>query len=456
MKTTVAVLATLVALLATGSTARAHHFNRGHFVPAFRPCTAAQADTMTSHGVPACSSPVPLSDCAARPATALRVGAEQRSSYTMEPKGRRRTRDNGGAVDMDSRVGSSEITTCDGTPFTGTLKVEIVARMQRDDPACSTGHCTLPDFTYTHDLPCEHGICSMIGGANAGLVMSGLPPLPSDQTFRMFVVRAAILDLDGTPLLNTGMAVSGATVAEVQGGPGSAAAVTAWLSRVMGGLLPEDAEAYGSTSIGAPRRNLTRLVQAFAPCDAGSTDTTTGDGQAACTTTVLSDCALDPDAVNPVIPLNGNFIDTGKGKIDLGILGDASDPLLRTRGWIDGLQACDGKPFNGTIAVRAIVRATLLDPACTGGFCTTVDTPLVSGLVDVVDGGVESRQFDHLTLDFPASEAATATLNAEIVKIEFLDPHGNPFMVGPSWLVRCNFSSTNPNQPGGEAFCFGN
>src|SRR5205085_3917508 len=110
-----------------------------------------------------------------------------------------------------------------------------------------------------------------------------------------------------------------------------------WLARFFGGLSPDQAYAYGSTGVGAARRSATRLIQAFRECDPGSTDTTASDGQAACTTQFLSDCASDPAAIIPLIPPDGTYTDHGKGRLDFSLSGDGTTAVLRMRGWLEGL-----------------------------------------------------------------------------------------------------------------------
>lgn len=441
-----------LATLSVPATSWAHHFNRGHFVRAYRPCTVATANTTTSNGVPACSPAVLLSDCATDPTTALQMGKPGKSSLTMMPTGRRHTRADHGHPTLESRFGLSRVLRCDGTPYSGALTVEVAVRVQRNDPVCNSGICTLPDATYTHQLTCSLGNCSSSLADEA----VGLAPLPVDHGYTVQVVRVSVLDLAARQFLNMGIASTDDT--------GSLLYASStprdpqwWKDSILDLLLPSDAEAYGATGTGYPKRYLARYVQAFEACDAGATDTLTGDGLAACTAVISSDCATNPQAITPITPMSGNFTDNGKGKVDMGWRRKRDRSKLSVGGAVDGIADCTGAPYTGTVGVRTSVRATVLDPACAGGNCTTVTTSFVSGTSEAKDGQLTKKALrDGTSGLYLSAGPEVVSVSAELVEAVLTDPTGAPFLFGPAFFVRCNFDAGTPNQPGGDAFCFGN
>ncbi len=428
--------------------AAAHHYNRGHFVRAYAACESP--NTVTTAGIPACAPAALLSDCAADPAGALQLDEPATSSITMMLTGRRHTRAEDGQLVIESRFAAARVLRCDGSPYSGDVTVRVTVRMQRDDPACATGVCTLPDFNYHHTVPCVDGSCRSVIEDPA----LDLPELPNDHGFAFHVVRVAMLDLSGNEFLADGMAFGEGlrelSPLEVSFGR----RLSDWIASA---LSPADAVAYGATGRGSPRRLTARQVRAFEACDPGSTDTTTSEGLPACSTVFLSNCDDNPlGAVVPRIPETGNFTDAGKGKLDIAVLPDSEPLRLKSRGAADGLDDCSGAPYEGNATVAMRVKATLLDAACPGGTCTTVPTTMISGPVESIGGQIGKLSIaEGLAINLSTGPAVTA-VSAEILEVEIQDGSGNAFMFGPSLLARCNYNAGTPNEPGGEAFCFGN
>jgi hypothetical protein len=432
-----------LATLACPPAALAHHYNRAGFVRAFERCDAAVANAMTSGGVVACKPAVPFSSCTEDAATALVLRQPAKARLTYFSTGRRETRTNAGEVDIFSRIDISGIENCDGTRFEGDLDVEYVSRVFREDASCGASGCVLPDVTVRLRLPCERGRCRATLAANDGLTAAGLPAVPSDQIHTVRFLRIAILDRAGHMFLTTGLNGSGAmSAASVV-----AAGTRAWLSRLADLLFRvREAFSYGGT----PRRGtqqLARYVQAYLPCEAGTEQLVTEDGWPACTPVPVSDCAVDPDhAIVGLTPIQ-EITDDGSAKLKLSLKGTT----LRIHGHMFGLFSCNGEAYTGALQLRAVVRATLEDPACGDDPCTTTDTPLFSTSIAVNAGHAyvdTSAQLSALGA-FPGS---ARSLSAEVLEMQLLDESGRVALVAPSSQVRCN-PGPSPEETG---FCYGN
>lgn len=453
-----AVLISGTALLFAGS-AEAYHFDRGHFVPAFTPCEEGSANTATTNGIPACSPPVLLSNCAANPQTALNLGGtlaqdeKARSSYLLRAKGRRRTRHNEELrPDLESRIQLYGVRDCTGALYDGDVQVRMKLRIVRDDPTCTTGQCTLPDITHFISMPCDRGRCKVLGSLNNELAALGKPLLPLGQPYIMRVVEFDILDQAGSRFLTMGMQSSeGFRYAN------TITDETPWLSRLMKRmahpLAPDSAFAYGASGTGGAGRAESRYIRAFHECDPDLTDTLTTDGQEACSSVPFSNCVDNPvSAVLPFVPPEGDHNTDGKAKIALSVKGEN----LAIRGRIHGMEDCRGVLYNGIVSQEATIRATVRDPSCALGICTTVDTVMFSSPSVLRNGEAFVKPNAKIPIeDLDVLPGASSQLNAEILSVQFQDPKGFPFLVGPGLLVRCNANRT-PGDVGDGGFCFGN
>jgi len=410
----VAIAAGLTLLSCLAATVgRAEHQNLGQFVTAMAPCLPASATTATSTGVPACPAPVRLSDCGTDPSGAL--GFFGRLRYLISALGRKLTLGRA-STDVSIRMrGAADVRQCNGIDFGGTLGGVLVVRITADDPACAGGGCTLPDVTIPHTLACAGGHCE-----GHTLALDGPPPprLPLAVPWTGVVTAFSVLDPVGRPVASPGILVGRPT-----GGEGIP--------------LPKDASKW-----------VARFVHAFAPCAPGSEDTVTGDGVAACADPrPRSDCATDPlHAVRPA-PSVGNFGGGGgRGKLDLVARSKRSEVEIR-HARFRRLLDCDGDPYTGGLTLAAVVRATLADPACAGGFCTAVDTEVRVPVVAESGGFKLSRVPFPLVGTFRTGDSGSV-LMAEILRFDLRDASDNVVLSGPGYLVRCD-------RPSGGS-CFGN
>jgi hypothetical protein len=458
-RSTLAATLLVTASVLSAGTAQAYHFDRGHFVPAFATCEPGDANTATTHGIPACSPPVLLSNCSANPQTALNLGGtllqdtSARSAYLLRAKGRRRTRNNEEfRPDLESRISLTGVRDCTGSLYDGDLQVRMLLRIVRDDPTCATGECTLPDLTHFISMPCDRGRCKVLGSLNQELAALGKPLLPLGQPYVMQVVSFDILDQAGARFLTTGLQSSDGFRYS-----NSLTDETPWLSRLMRKvghkLAPKSAFAYGASGSGGAGRIESRYIRAFLECDAALTDTLTIDGQDACTAVPVSNCVDNPtSAVLPFVPPEGDHNTDGKAKIAISVKGDN----LSIRGRIHGMQDCQGVLYNGIVSQVAEIRATVRDPSCALGICTTVDTILFSSPSVLRNGEAFVKPNSKIAVeDLQVLPNQSAQLNAEVLSVQFRDPQGYPFLVGPGLLVRCN-ANRKPGDVGDTGFCFGN
>jgi hypothetical protein len=442
MRITLALLAALAALL-DPRLAHATHFNRGHFVTPYEPCSPLTSNTATSDGVPACSPPVPLSNCATSPDKALRLGPDSSTSLKMEVSGRRLTTFEG-VPTVETRVILNGIEDCAGGRYEGSLILHTVLRVHSLDPACLTGLCTLPDISYTQEFPCVHGRCRLNGDSWDDFTEQGIPHLPIDHGYTAEVITLEILDRGGQPFLVQGIGSRNNAVMMMAG----KSPAWRWLAGLRDLISPREAFAYGATGSGPPLELRMRYVHSYAPCLPGQTNTTTADGQAACVSVPMSNCALDPgNAVVVTVPTEGNYHSdgAGKGKVIAEVSQGRADLVLS--GPIRTLTSCSGAPYTGPLRMEGLFRTTVLDAACTGGACTTVDGPLLGWTVHAKDGSC------HLAERVPFEDLhglpGSTEFGAEVLAIHFLDRSGNAVLTGPTMLVRCN-----PQTDG--LFCFGN
>jgi hypothetical protein len=207
----------------------------------------------------------------------------------------------------------------------------------------------------------------------------------------------------------------------------------------------------GGEGIPLPRdasRWVARFVRAYEPCLPGFEDTVTTEGVAACANPIpLSDCTTDPvNAVRPA-PSVGNFAGGGgRGKVDLvprNSTGQFEIRHARFRRLLD----CDGNPYTGMLTLVALVRATLADSACTGGFCTAVDTEVRLPVVAGAGGFKLSRVLFPIVGTFRTG-GGTSVLMAQILRFDLRDLSDDVVLSGPGYLVRCD-------RPSGGS-CFGN
>jgi hypothetical protein len=403
----------LVAVLAAPA-ARAEHHNRGNHVLAAAPCLPGAANTATSTGVPACSPPLPRSSCVVQPADG--VAMTGRSKFMTVPLGRTATPWYWTTY-VVSTFQSTGMVDCDGQRFGGAVQAPIVARITTDDPACTGGRCTLPDSAAPFTVDCKRGLCDeryySFGGPTP-------PPFPAGRPWTAVILGWSVLDSGGVPVLNPGLMIGYRN---------------------------------GTEPITFPLQSPNwegRFVQAYEPCLPGTEDTTTSEGFPACSSPrPLSSCAVDPaGAVDVERPTGTNYDGArGKGKLEMATDPTRSEAFLR-HAKFDALLTCTGAPYQGPLTLVATVRATLADPACAGGYCTTVDTEVrmpvtaFAGRVKVLD-----------TL-FPMAAAFRAVrsadpLNVEILGFDLRDRADRPIMSGPGYLVRCDRAG-NPDS------CFGN
>jgi hypothetical protein len=431
-----------IALVTSSRPAHAHHYNRGHFVTAYAPCLAQNANTHTTDGIAACSPPVPLSDCATQPATALRLNAKGKTSILMHVSGRRRTRIEG-IPTIETRVLLRGVEDCAGSHFHGDLDVRTVLRVHSEDPSCTSGRCTWPDLVFTQTLSCgPSGSCKMRADASVALAAQGLPALPIEFGYTAEVVRLDVLDRAGVPFLAQGVGAGEDALPQIA----AARRPWRWLAFMRALMATPEAHAYGANGTGPADELFARYVRSFAPCAPNDTNTTTSDGRPACVSVPLSDCALDPaNAVVPVVPPGGNFeADTkGRGKLDVAV---RSDEVL-VAGYLRNLETCDAQGYTGPLGIEGTFRTTLRDAGCTGGACTTVDGPLIDASADITDGSATIA----VGVPFAAlvGLSAPTTFSAEALVVHLLDRSGNPALTGPALLVRCN-------EVEGVPFCFGN
>jgi hypothetical protein len=371
----------------------------------------------------------------------------------MRPKGRRRTRHNAGHPDIDSRVKIGTVQRCNGERYQGQLPLEIRIRVTREDPKCTTEHCTLPDIAYVHPLNCRKGRCKVVASAAEAFQDKGLPTFPIDHPYTIQTISVRVLDLAGRPFLTTGLQVGGGFGLQVA----KRWNASRWFGFLLHHLMASEREAfaYGSTSFGPAVKLISRYAQGFSECSPAAADTMTGDGLPACTAVPLSNCDTDPDnAIVAPVPRTGHHNDDGKGKVNAQL--KSGGEQLQITGWLRGLEDCDGRDYRGPLQIQAVVRATLGDPSCGSGGCTTINTPLFSTGIVAESGeqGLKGLRFPLAAVGpFPGQAPA---VSAEVLRVELLDRSGNSAVVGPSMLVRCNENSTQPNVAGGKAFCFGN
>ena len=449
MQTKRVAFATTLLLILTSSEAKAVHFNRGHFVPAYAPCAPGFANVVTSGGVAACAPATLLSDCVSSPTTSLRLNPSRgKTSFNQRPKGRRRTRINNGENDIDTRVKLVGVETCQGERFSGQLTVYFVLRMFRTDPACSTGQCTIPDFGYEHPLSCRRGRCKLIASANQELASLGIPPLPNDLAYAFQVVSMTVMDQAGGVFLTVGL----------QDGDPNALPLTRgmhkknWIWMVLHRISPRSAHAYGATGQGIAKRLEARIVGAYPECEPGTEDTVTSDGIAACSAKPMSNCEDDPlHAIVPVVATVGEHIGDGRGKMRLSV----RKSEFAVRSGVDGLEDCEGNEFSGSLRGSGMARITLADDAACGQSCTTIDTELFSVDIPVVAGDGSTNGSNAPLNGDALVPRSSESLNLEILNMTMRDASDNPVLIGPSIFVRCNFAGV-PNFPGGPGFCFGN
>jgi hypothetical protein len=282
----------------------------------------------------------------------------------------------------------------------------------------------------------------MHADASQAFAMEGIPPLPVDHGYTAEVVALEVLDLAGKPFLATGLS-SGDDVLPVI----ASAKQPRWLDSMFAAIAPPDAEAYGANGAGPSSDLIARYIRSFAPCLPADTDTTTGDGQAACVAVAYSDCSADPvNAVIPVVPDSGNFdSDTkGRGKIDIALPGDET---MVVQGYLRNLLDCSSAGYSGPLQVDAQFRTTVRDAGCSGGVCTLVDGPLLHSVVQIT-GGSATVADPHPFADLNGL-SGPQSFSAQVINARFLDRSGNAVLTGPSLLVRCNSVD-------GAPFCFGN
>jgi hypothetical protein len=403
-----------VGALVSPPAARAEHHNWGKHVLAAAACPAASANTATSTGVAACSPPARRSDCGADPTNALAFLGTSR--FRTAPNGRTLTPSQS-TTDVNTSFRIRRIVDCQSSQFGAALEAPLRVRITTNDPTCAGGWCTLPDLDIPFAIGCRNGVCRGKHFATEGPTP---PPVPLSLPWSGPLLSWNVRDPAGTPLTAIGLLL---------GFPQGNEAI------------PFPAEAVNWEG---------RFVQAFAPCAPGTEDTVTTAGAPACSQPrPLSDCSTDPThAVKVSAGGGGNYFGSpGKGKVGL-----ALDPL-RTEVFIrhvkfSGLLDCAENPYQGVLTLVALVRATLVDPACAGGLCTTVDTEVRLPL-SVADGKVGGRKLTFPLASTFRSGNTTAPLNAEIVSFDLRDASDNPVMTGPGYLVRCDRSG-NPTS------CFGN
>lgn len=402
------ILGSLVVLLYSLAHApgrvEAHHHDKGDYVTAMRPCSPSLANTATSEGVPACSPPSPLSDCAASPATAMRFEGGGRGHYIVRPTGRFLTRNRDYVVDIDANLRFAGLEACDGSSIGGNWPMAMRLRMTLQDPACQGGICTLPDVTILSPLSCFGRSCRAKVLTTSFIdPILGMQRIPSEFPWTAELLSLSLHDGAGNPVASQGVLFG---TANRVGFPGIA---NAWEAR---------------------------MVRAYAPCDPASADTTTSDGFRACSNPrPLSNCDEDPEGAIEVGQL-------GKGKLRVKA-GKSGDGVLKGR--FTGLLDCSGNEFTGSLRVAIVMRITLEDPACAGGWCTTVDTTFEVPME--VSGGTGTLKRVKLT---GVPRGSGKLVNAEIIRAEVRDRMGRAVLAGHGFFVRCN------PRGGGRVFCYGN
>lgn len=403
----------------------ADHQNVGHLIAAMQPCLPESATTATSTGIPACPVPKPVSDCDVDPTGALSFSGRVR--YLISALGRRLTREKTASDIVMLTRGGAIVSQCDGTRYTGVLDAALTVRVTAADPACAGGACTLPDVVIPHTRACANGSCR---GKTFALNAPPPPPIPLSVPWTGVVLGFSVVDSAGRPLASPGV---------VMGSPSAAPQIVANHAGDLGGA---------SFPTGSSKW-VARFVRAYEPCLPGTEDTVTNDGVAACSNPrPLSDCATDPlHAVYPQPSVGGNLAGhAGKGKVELFATTKRGEVEIRHARFIY-LRDCTGIYYSGPLTLVAVVRATLADPACTGGFCTAVDTE-VRVPVMAQNGYLEVKRVSLPIVSTLRTTGAAAILGAEIVRFDLRDASDNTAMTGPGYLVRCDRAS------GGS--CFGN
>lgn len=118
-------------------------------VPPYETCLAADTDTFTSNGRPACSTPTKLSDCATDPAGAVAVdptiGGYRKMKYQVRK----------GALRTSGRF--VKLIECDGRPYTGQLTILTTFRATVADSGCDGGFCTTVEQTRSNVIDVSEG-----------------------------------------------------------------------------------------------------------------------------------------------------------------------------------------------------------------------------------------------------------------------------------------------------------
>ncbi len=117
-------------------------------VPPYEPCPAAGADTTTTQGRAACSTPVRLSDCGSDPDNAVLTDPGPGFRKLRYLKSRK------GLMAVGRFVG---LLSCSGRPYSGPLTLQTLYRATFKDAACAGGMCTAVDQVVSSAVVAEDG-----------------------------------------------------------------------------------------------------------------------------------------------------------------------------------------------------------------------------------------------------------------------------------------------------------
>lgn len=410
----------VVAAMAWPGSASAKHFTHLQYVRAYQQCTAETANTTTAAGVPACSPPKLLSDCADDPLNARKFGPRGQGRLEMRAFGRKLTIVNG-EPDIRTQFKLRDVRDCsDQTPVGTELTAELGLRLAVEDEACG-GVCTTPDFSIDYTIPVGRKSAKLdIRGTNQEVLLpDGQTPIPSSVPWDAEILSLYILDPSGNRFLAPGLFA----------GSASAAAL--------------DLQALKA------RFYEVKPAEAFEECAAEDATIAGPNGFDACPGVSLSSCESSPDTAL-TLGLRRRPETQGGTRSGAWHMKSArrGRPEANSDGVLKFIMDCStGDRYTGPLTMEFDLRVSYHGGACGGSACTPVDRTarldfnMSNGNMDF-DPSLESL----LAAAGLPSLATAAPATVELFGVRALDKAGNPFAVFPSMRLACSPDT---------GFCFG-